>query len=368
MHLTLSVKAAQKKLGPLMNVYGKHSHIVMMKYDIENFFTNVHIGVLHDALNFFFLFSQTIYRILNGFWINKTNVKIVMIKAPKLMNEFYYLNVDQIIKVIIHDMSNAYFRLGVRDQIMRQTAGLSIGGHLSSALAIMLANYGEHMALSSIYSSNFFSVFDKLIIEGVRIVDDGLLFFANDKLNCNWEIEFGFVLELFLKWFGHFTGNTLNLVFDKLSSSYEFLENKLFLDDNCLKISCNIKNFESLVKNGQQKYVKGIHKYLIISSRIKMHTIFTSFLRIDRGCSEHELIIISALKFIYVVLCAYKWPKHWIKEAVSIMSSRNSTNIMFRTAWIYILNNISFFYLYDSGLLIDHIHHRYSAHNIPLDI
>ena len=43
---------------------------------------------------------------------------------------------------------NCVFLLGEK-LILRQRKGIAIGGHMSSALAIMLANYAEHMSLSA---------------------------------------------------------------------------------------------------------------------------------------------------------------------------------------------------------------------------
>lgn len=56
---------------------------------------------------------------------------------------------------------------------------------MSSALAIMLANFAEHKALFLVQSWKYFRDEKKssLIIDGVRITDDGLIFVAYHGLN-----------------------------------------------------------------------------------------------------------------------------------------------------------------------------------------
>ena len=59
--------------------------------------------------------------------------------------------------------------------IMKPLKDLSTGGFHSSALAMMLVNYEEHLALSLQSNSMICSQSGLRIIDGLRITDDGLI-------------------------------------------------------------------------------------------------------------------------------------------------------------------------------------------------
>ena len=68
--------------------------------------------------------------------------------------------------------------------VMRQKKGTAIGGHISSALTILLANYAEHMAMSAMMEKRFMNVQGSDMLGGLRITDDSLGLTAVDK---RWE-------------------------------------------------------------------------------------------------------------------------------------------------------------------------------------
>ena len=94
---------------------------------------------------------------------------------------FYTVTLHQIKEILKFEMENAWFCLGEL-LIGKQKEGLSIGGFLSSMLAIMLANYAEHMAIMSMATINTHKFFsdNTQIIDGVRATDDGLNFIVLD--------------------------------------------------------------------------------------------------------------------------------------------------------------------------------------------
>ena len=70
-----------------------------------------------------------------------------------------------IVELIKVDMNNAYFLLG-DSLIGKQKEGISIGGFLSSMLAIMLASYAEHISTTaSLNSQKFLYAKLKLLME-----------------------------------------------------------------------------------------------------------------------------------------------------------------------------------------------------------
>ena len=107
---------------------------------------------------------------------------------------------------------------------MKQLKGLSIGGHLSSALAIMLANYAEHRSLMSPLSNIIYSPLGSCVIDGLRITDDGLIIVALDSTSQsrNHAID---VKNAFVADFEIATGLSLNLIFADLSQCYHIFEN-----------------------------------------------------------------------------------------------------------------------------------------------
>ena len=123
---------------------------LIYQYDIENFFTNVLSSFVKDALHFFLFENENIYE---GFWFNKKNRKFVVHTKPRLEENFYFISKTQIWELVIFDLDNCYFMLG-QCTLVKQNKGLSIGGQLSSALYIMLANYAEHKTLLELFTGN----------------------------------------------------------------------------------------------------------------------------------------------------------------------------------------------------------------------
>ena len=91
-----------------------------------------------------------------------------------MVKNFMFMSTSQLCLLIEFEMKNCFFLLG-RKSVLKQIKGLSIGGHLSSALAIMLANYAEHMSLGFPSNNLLLSPDGSLLIDGIRITDDGLI-------------------------------------------------------------------------------------------------------------------------------------------------------------------------------------------------
>ena len=132
----------QKKSAILNQIYGDETQFVIFQYDIENFFTNVSLQIVAKAMQFFITDNK---EVASGFWVHKKNKKLVFVKEPDMVKNFMFISTSQLCLLIEFEMKNCFFLLG-RKSVLKQIKGLSIGGHLSSALAIMLANYAEHMS------------------------------------------------------------------------------------------------------------------------------------------------------------------------------------------------------------------------------
>ena len=110
-----------------------------------------------------------------------------------------FISVVQLCLLIEFEMNNCFFLLG-KTGLFRQIKGLSIGGHLSSALAIMLANYAEHMSLTFPSNSVILSQEGSPLIDGIRITDDGLILVVIKELDLiNAAIT---IMEAFISDFG----------------------------------------------------------------------------------------------------------------------------------------------------------------------
>ena len=83
---------------------------------------------------------------------HKRNKKLVYIftQKPDFPQKLFHLSNQQLVDLVTFDMKNCIFKIG-KKCIMKQLKGLSIGpgGYLSSALALMLANYAEHKSLTA---------------------------------------------------------------------------------------------------------------------------------------------------------------------------------------------------------------------------
>ena len=155
-------------------IHGSDSEFYLSRYDIDTFFPSIDCSALIPAVDFFV--NDDKFR--DGFWVHKRNKKWVFSKKPSL--EDIYNSVQQLKMLVDHEIKNGFFLLG-ENLVMRQKKGISIGGHLSSALAIMLANYAEHRALSAMTADTSLCANKWDSIGGLRITDDGLILVAVNK-------------------------------------------------------------------------------------------------------------------------------------------------------------------------------------------
>ena len=91
------------------------------------------------------------------------------------------------------------------------------------------------------------------------------------------------------------------------------------------------KNYESLVKTGKQKIIKGAHINSITATEIKLNTLSQTFKWIKEGCTLDCFAYLCAQKFIYEVIKGYKWPVDWIATALKKIANHKSQNMEF---WI----------------------------------
>ena len=141
------------------------------------FVPSIDCSALRPAIDFFVEDRQ----FENGFWVHKKNNKWFFTVKPQLEECFHYISVSQLKMLIDHEKQNGFFLLG-KHLVLKQLKAISIGGHLSSALAILLANYAEHMALTVISGYLKLYISGMHVIGGLRITDDGLLLVALNKL------------------------------------------------------------------------------------------------------------------------------------------------------------------------------------------
>ena len=298
------------------------------KYDIKEFFTNVVIAHVMPAIDFFLHKNE----LLNGgiIWVHKRNKKIIFFQQPKLARLFYEIKTEVIVEIIKFDMNNAWFLLG-DGLIGKQKEGLSIGGFLSSMLAIMLANYAEHTTVTNSLYSMLFMSNQTQILDGVRATDDGLIFVALDRSKKETFKSALEVLKKFKKEFVKNMGGKTVLEFDKVSVYYTYLENTIYNVYSDIFISFCTKNYESLVKTGKQKIIKGAHINSVTATEIKLNTLSQTFKRIKEGCTLDCFAYLCAQKFIYEVIKGYKWPVDWIATALKKIANHKSQNMEF---WI----------------------------------
>jgi hypothetical protein len=229
----------------------------MNGYDIENFFTNVSQYHIIPAINKFVQHNKLLKH--KGLWFHKYNPKIVYHNKPILTDNFYFISTAIICKIIIHQIQNNYFMIGT-EIISKQLIGLPMGGHLSSALAIMLANYAEDLCLSpphtpsNLYHNN---------ITGVRLTDDGIIVhIINTTQKYAHEIG-NYAIKSYIKDFISHSGKSLNMVIEPLNNRYEVAECVIYTHKDNVYTTYNNKNFHHVHKFHCQKIAKGMHPQLI---------------------------------------------------------------------------------------------------------
>jgi hypothetical protein len=131
-----------------------------------------------------------------------------------------------------------------------------MGGHLSSALAIMLANYAEDLCLSppheihNLYKNN---------ITGVRLTDDGLIVHLIN-ITQPYAFDIGhYAIKTYMKDFMHNSGKSLNFVIEPLNNKYEIAECIIYIIKDNIYSLYNNKNYEHVCKYKCQKIAKGMH-------------------------------------------------------------------------------------------------------------
>ena len=331
------VEVVQKKVAKLSQVYGDDTFFEMFQYDIENFFTNVTTDMVQKSLDFFLLQNQSIRE---GFWVHKKNMKKVFTVKPHLQENFFFLSKHQLFQLVLFEMKNCFFKIG-KHMVMKQLKGLSIGGFLSSALAIMLANYAEHLALSEV-NSVFYAPSGMRVIDGLRMTDDGLIIIViNRKLHLQNHATY--VLNTFVSKFEDNTGNSLNIIFSEPSTLYHIFENSVVNTRRNIIVGFHVKNFESLKNSGTQKIIKGIHPESAVSVMIKINTIMNTLMRIRQGSTFDLLCILASLQYLFEVLHGYKWKKEWVLKGLYTIRNHHSQNEDLWTLLINICNKSSVF-------------------------
>ena len=244
----------QKKSAILNQIYGDETQFVIFQYDIENFFTNVSLQIVAKAMQFFITDNK---EVASGFWVHKKNKKLVFVKEPDMVKNFMFISTSQLCLLIEFEMKNCFFLLG-RKSVLKQIKGLSIGGHLSSALAIMLANYAEHMSLVFPSNNLLLSPNGSLLIDGIRITDDGLIITVIKKSQpVTIAVK---MLEAFIRDFEINSGRSLNIVLADLSRIYHIFENTVVNTGCQIIVRFNVKNYVSVRETGSQKIKKGIYR------------------------------------------------------------------------------------------------------------
>ena len=327
------VPDVRRKMAKMKIAYGRHSLFYLFKYDIKEFFTNVIVSHVMPAIQFFLSDNKMVH---DTIWIHKRNFKIIFLQPPKMKSLFYDITPFQIIEIIKFDMENAWFCLG-ESLIGKQKEGLSIGGFLSSMLAIMLANYAEHMAImSSINRHKFFSN-DTQIIDGVRATDDGLIFIVLDMRQTDIFPKALNILKVFKREFVKYMGGKIILEFDPVNNKYSYLENIVINTYNSILIMFFNKNYDQLFKEGTQAIIKGADMNSMTAEHIKVNSLTQAFMRIREGCSFDTFANICVFKFIYEVLKGYKWPRKWLKKSLFIVSNHISQSAEFWYALVRII-------------------------------
>ena len=351
------VETMQKKVSHLKLIYGKDTRLELFQYDIENFFTNVTIQFVLEALSFFITNNP---HVKNGFWVHKRNKKLVFTQKPVFPQNFFHLSNQQLVDLVTFDMENCIFKIG-KQCIMKQLRGLSIGGYLSSALAIMLANYAEHKSLTAPSSRIIHSPLGYCVVDGIRITDDGLIIVAlhsHQNMETAVEIKKAFVAD-----FEMATGHSLNLVFSDLSTTYDIFENTVINIGSDIIVRFNVKNYKSLRETGKQIIKKGISADSAVSSRIKVNLIMNTFMRIRIGSSFDIFCIASVMEYIYEILYGYQWSRNWVVKAINKTRNHHSQSY---ELWTCILRDISCSKLLNSKIkleeYIDHLETNIDEH------
>ena len=107
----------------------------------------------------------------------KRNKKWVFTIKPSLEDNLKYLSVCQLKMLVDQWIKNGFFLLG---------ENLVMWGHLSSALAIMLANFPELRALSAMTAETSLCMNKRDSIGGLRITNDGLIQLTNIGLTKHY--------------------------------------------------------------------------------------------------------------------------------------------------------------------------------------
>ena len=295
----------------LRMVHGNDSQFYLSRYDIDTFFPSIDCSALRPAIDFF----VEDRKFENGFWVHKKNKKWIFTVKPQLEECFHYISVAQLKMLIDHEIQNGFFLLG-KQLVLKQLKGISIGGHLSSALAILLANYAEHMALTVISGYPQMYISGMHVIGGLRITDDGLLLVTVNKLWPNNFQTAAIILNIFVELFMFFTNRSLLVLFEDYSKKYEFLENIVVHHKDSVYVRFHVKNFDHIRKYGCQKVKKGAAKDSATSANVKINTLMSTFFRIRIGSSFDDFCKCDALKYIYEVASVYDWPRSWLMKAL----------------------------------------------------
>jgi hypothetical protein len=259
---------------------------------------------------------------------------VIKMQRPILEDSFYKISIYQIIKTIEREMEFNYFTVG-RRIVMKQKAGIAIGGKLSSPLAIMVAARAIHKTFQTVHDKIQYKRGQEKMIDGVSITDDVTIWTVINKEEkegnqLGWER-----IKQFFEDFKKHTSNTLNVVLEPESDTYNMAECTITNMKEKIICTFNNKNFESIVEHGKQKVKKGIARKSPHGNHIKINIIRETMKAIQENCTNKHDCYIHLAKYIFEIIQIYDWDQKWIKDALFSMQNSN-----FSIDWLKIYKDL----------------------------
>jgi len=156
------------------NVYD----IEYLPFDVKNMFTDIDKAYVRQAAQYFLLESPPSW--VTHVYIHRFSKKLFVTAAPpsRASHQYAYISLKDLLAFITFDLDQSWFLVG--ETVVFQILSIPIGSYLSATLAICLCTYAEHKCYHSLLASNVISP-PMVCIEGIRIMDDGVLMTAIHK-------------------------------------------------------------------------------------------------------------------------------------------------------------------------------------------
>lgn len=342
-HLALfKVGDCAKKLEEIQERFNKKCKGSHWKFkaqigDVQNMYTDLDHATIKAAVKWAIDLIKEKYKGRNklNFVVKKEGRGNVRVGKNYNPDEYVTIPADILLELVEYDLDNCYFQVGT-DTILQQTTGASIGGVLSTPMAILTCCYFEYQAMKSFENETLWmKQADDMIqgdelIAGVRYTDDAYLIAAyRDDVPPGHRYSEASADARLHRLMNCYHINMKFKKVDHIDGYAHFLESKIAIwqpiENNGMRfdIKHNNKNWQSIKEEGKQRFMKYQTYSSYSAQKVKRGVITGTLCRIQSNCNTVENIT-EATTEMATELLVLGYPKRMVMDTIREMQNKNA--------------------------------------------